>query len=128
MFGLRQIIAATFATQLTVLPLLLYQVGSVSLVAPLVNVLVLPFVPFVMALGFVAGLIGVLNIVLAIPFALLAYAILAYTFWIVSLFSTLPFAAITLPVMPFWFLLVLYAGIGAVCVYAIKNTRANSGV
>jgi competence protein ComEC len=107
-FGLRGIVAATLATQLAVLPLLLYQVGSVSLVAPLVNVLVLPVVPLVMFVGFIAGLIGLVSLTLALPFAWLAHMFLSYIFLVVGFFSHMPFDAVTLPDVPLFMLAALY--------------------
>ena len=123
--GLRGIVAATFATQLTVLPLLLYQIGAVSLVAPIVNVLILPFVPTVMALSFIAGVVGVHSIFFATPFAWLGYLLLSYMFLIVDLFSSVPFASVKLPVMSWWVLVVCYGVIPLM--YWYKKTTLNWG-
>lgn len=105
---LRGIVSATLATQLTVLPLLVYQIGTVSLVAPIVNVLVLPFVPLVMAVSFIAGHIGMVSILLATPFAWIGYVLLEYMFLVVHLFSKLPFAFVSLPRLPWWMLVLSY--------------------
>ena len=106
--GLRGIVAATFATQLTVLPLLLYQIGAISLVAPIVNVLILPLVPTVMFLSFVAGIVGMHSLFLATPFAWAGYILLTYMFLVVDFFSSIQFASVTLPVMQWWVLLLFY--------------------
>lgn len=106
---LRSIVSATCATQLTVLPLLLYQVGQASLVAPLVNVLVLPVVPLIMALTFVAGTLGVVSSTIAVPFAWPAHILLSYIFSVVDIFSRVPFAAVSPPSVSAWFVVLLYA-------------------
>jgi competence protein ComEC len=49
-FG-KTFLAPTLAAQLTTLPVIAYHFGEVSLLAPLANLLVLPFVPLVMAGG-----------------------------------------------------------------------------
>jgi competence protein ComEC len=123
--GLRSIVSATLATQCAVLPLLIYNIGEVSIVAPLVNVLILPVVPFVMAVGFGAGILGIVSTSLAAPFAFLAHGILAYVFLIVSWFATLPFASVHIPPMPVWVVPVLYtlAGLYLYRVYK-KQTPA----
>ncbi len=50
-FGWRENLATTLAAILLTEPLLLWQFGRVSLIAPLVNAVVLPFIPVAMALG-----------------------------------------------------------------------------
>jgi competence protein ComEC len=106
--GLRGIVAATLATQLAVLPLLLFQVGAVSLVAPIVNVLVLPVIPIVMFIGFLAGLMGFASTTLALPLAWLAHLILSYVFIVVDFFAGIPLSSVTLPDVPLWLLAALY--------------------
>ena len=46
---------ATIATQIFVLPLLLYQMGQLSLVSLPANLLILPVIPWTMLFGFFAG-------------------------------------------------------------------------
>lgn len=50
-FSLRQTTAATLATNLAVTPLLIYYFGSISLVAVLVNLVILPLIPWIMLGG-----------------------------------------------------------------------------
>jgi competence protein ComEC len=109
--GLRGIVAATLATQFAVLPILAYQIGSLSIVAPLVNVLVLPVVSPVMALVSVAGLVGMVSLTLALPFAWLAHLLLSYMFLIVGTFAHVPFAAATLPPLDWVWVPVMYGAI-----------------
>ncbi|MCB9810775.1 ComEC/Rec2 family competence protein, partial [Candidatus Nomurabacteria bacterium] len=56
--GARMFLTATIATQIAVLPLLLYQIGQFSVVSVLVNLLVLPMVPVAMLLTFITGMLG----------------------------------------------------------------------
>lgn len=119
--GLRGVVGATLATQCAVLPLLLYQVGTVSLVAPFVNLLVLPVVPFVMALVFVAGLCGMVSVTLALPAAWGAHLLLAYLFIVVERATTLPFASVALPPAPWWAIVLLYLGL-SVLLWCVQRT------
>ena len=54
-FGVKNSFAATLATQIAVLPLLLYHIGEVSVVAVLTNMVILLAVPFAMLGAFVSG-------------------------------------------------------------------------
>lgn len=106
--GLREFLVATIATQIAVLPLLLYNIGQVSLVAVFVNVLVLPVVPLAMFFTFVSGLLALVSIAIAMPFAYLASIILTYIIVVAETFANIPFAAITVPTFPSWTVLVMY--------------------
>ncbi len=107
-WGFRGIVSATFATQLSVFPLLMYQVGTVSLVAPIVNVLILPMVPTAMFVSFITGVFGMFNNFFVFPFAFASHALFSYMFFVVDIFAKFPFASLKLPIMPFWFLILLY--------------------
>ncbi len=112
--ALREIVAATVSTQLAVLPLLLYMTGTVSVVALLTNLLILLFIPLTMFLGFCVGFLGLVHPLLALPCAYGAYALLTYDLAIVVFFSSLSFAAITLPPLPLWGVIVWYMAYGAI--------------
>ncbi len=107
-FDLREIVSATFATQLAVFPLLLYKIGFVSLIAPVVNVLVLPLVPYAMFFGFVSGLIGILNFYFALPLAFVAHILFSYMFFVVGFFAKFSFTSVGLPKLPWWSVLLFY--------------------
>lgn len=109
--GIREFLVATLATQLFVLPLLLYQIGEFSVVAVMVNVIVLPMVPVAMMLTFLTGLVGLVSNTLALPFAYAAHLSLAYIITIAEWFGGLPFAAFSVPPFSFWFVPVGYAAI-----------------
>jgi competence protein ComEC len=121
LFGLRSIVSATFATQLAVLPLLLYQMGQVSLIAPLANVLVLPVVPIIMALVFGAGMLGMVSSAVASPFAWIGHLLLSYIFMVVEFGAGIPFASVSLPPLPLWTVLVMYGGIAFVMLRLYTN-------
>jgi competence protein ComEC len=110
--GIREFLIATLATQLFVLPLLLYQMGEFSVVSVIVNVLVLPMVPVAMLLTFLVGMISFISTSLALPFAYAAYLSLSYIIMIAEWFGSLPFAAFSVPPFNFWFVPLGYAAIG----------------
>jgi competence protein ComEC len=110
---IREVTTATIATQAFVLPLLLYKVGELSLVALPVNLLILLVVPLTMLFGFLAGAIGFLSFFASLPFAWIAYAFLAYQLGVVRIFSFLPFASVHIP-FPLLLLVAFYLFYGVV--------------
>lgn len=107
-FQLRETMTTTIATQIFVLPLLLYMMGDFSIVAILVNLLVLVFIPMTMLFGFLTGIIGFVSLIVSLPFAYLTYGLLVYELKIVDIFASLPFASFHIPYFPFWLMLVIY--------------------
>ena len=92
----KEAFVATISAQIAVLPLLAYQFGQVSLVAPLVNVLVLPLMPFAMLFGFLTGTAGFIAPLLAKIFAYPLWVITAYQLHVIEYFALLPHALISL--------------------------------
>ncbi len=109
-WGLRGIISSTLATQIFVLPWLLYQIGELSLVAMLTNFLILMLVPLTMLLGFITGSIGLISELLATPVGYLANLLLAYQIAVVKLLANLPLAAVNIKFFPWWLAAVCYSG------------------
>ncbi len=91
-FGIRELASATFATQLFVLPLLLYQTGAISLLSLPANFLVLPTVSFAMLFGATSGALSFVHVFLAWPAASLTQLILSYELGVAKLVARLPFA------------------------------------
>jgi len=111
-FGIREIISATLATQLTVLPLLLFMMGTLSLVSLPVNLLILPFIPLTMLFGFFAGVFGFVSSVLSFPFATIAYALLWYELKIVEYAVLVPFSSLNGFIIGIPFMVTIYIVLG----------------
>ncbi len=107
-FGLREIISSTIATQLTVLPFLIYNTGVLSLVSLPVNILILSTIPTTMFLGFVTGAFGLISPYLSFIPALFSYAFLWYQLTIVHIGANLPFGAVSLPAFSPIILVLIY--------------------
>ena len=93
-FQLRSIAGATLATQVFVLPLLIYMTGEISLVSLPANILILPTVPFVMFFGFLSGALGFISYHLSLFAGVLASLLLQYQIFIIELLGALPFASV----------------------------------
>lgn len=121
-FG-QEFLVATAATQIAVLPLLFYQIGQFSLIALVVNVIVLPVVPLAMLSTFLTGAVSLVSPALAIPFAYLAYALLTFIIGVATRFASLPFAAFDVPPFPFIVVPLMYAGLGYLVYRKLRSDR-----
>ena len=107
----REILVTTIATQIFVLPLILYHMGSVSLIGLVANIFILPVIPFAMfAVTLVALFAGVPF--MGSVFAFIAYSILAYVISAVLFFARVPFASLSGISFPPSVLLCMYVVFG----------------
>lgn len=107
--ALRAVAATTIAVQLFILPALLYFTGVLSFVSLPINVLVLPFIPLLMLLGFVSGLLALVHPTIALLPGLLTNGVLSLLLGLVEWAAQLPLAAAMVPVFPAWVVVVAYA-------------------
>ncbi|TSC75434.1 MAG: competence protein ComEC [Parcubacteria group bacterium Gr01-1014_30] len=105
----RSIVAMTLAAYFWTLPVLVYNFGIVSLVSPLANLAVVPFLYLIMLFGFLFGLAGMVfqsfGWILSWP----AWLLLIYLTTAVDLFSKLPLAYVTLQNVHWLWLIIPYA-------------------
>ena len=93
-FGLQEAFASTVVASAATLPIILWHFGSISLVSPITNLLILPLIPYAMAFTIIALVLSSLSLLLAklalIPAWLITTAILR----IVDAFSASVFAIV----------------------------------
>jgi len=110
-FELRDIVSVTCARLHFVFPFILYEMGNFSLVALPANVLILPFIPFTMGLGFVTGFLGLIWYALAVlsGFFLIYFCITSSggNQFFLQIFRFL--AAFSFPNFPLWLTILIYA-------------------
>ncbi|MEZ4194805.1 MAG: ComEC/Rec2 family competence protein [Candidatus Paceibacterota bacterium] len=111
-YGLKTFFMATLSTQLAVLPLLLYHIGEFSLVAILVNVLVLPIVPVAMLLTFMTGVVGFVSLAVSGPLAVPTYFVLQYINEVALWFGGFAFSSMVVPAFPFYLVIISYVILG----------------
>lgn len=115
---LRESFLSTMAAIIATLPLILSQFGRLSLVAPIVNVLILWTIPFLMLFSFIAVLVSFVFYPLAAVIAWMTWVGLAYVVEVVQWFSSLSFAAVDVRV-PSVVMLLLY-GVMLYCIMRKK--------
>jgi len=106
---LRDIISVTCACYVFVLPFILYKMGNLSVVALPANILILPFIPFTMGLGFLTGFLGLIWYGLSVPVGYVSYLLLHYELAVVSYFADFSFASFSFPNFPLWITILIYA-------------------
>lgn len=95
--GIRESVISSIAAILLSTPLLIWQFGSISLIAPFTNLFVLPFLPYLMLLGFVTLLIGCLSIPTGLFLSIFPSSLSSVILHIVTWFGSLPFASLPVP-------------------------------
>lgn len=112
---LTQTLSAIIAT----LPLILYQFGRLSIVAPLVNVLVLFTIPWLMLFGFLAVVFSFIFYPLGQIISWAAIAGLKYVILVVDFFGRQSWSAVEIG-LPWWGMAAMYAGLFFIT-YKIKT-------
>ncbi len=102
---LGNILAMTLAAQVFTLPILIYNFGYFSLAAPLTNILIVPFLPFLMGLGFVFAISGAIWQFLGWIFSWPVKFLLLYLTKIVDWFSGFSWSAFFLEISWIWLVL-----------------------
>jgi len=107
-FSIKTTVASTIATQLFLLPLLIYMTGMVSIVSLITNLLVLLTIPLTMLTSFITGIVSLVSQFAGAIVGYGSYILLEYIFTIVEISVLLPFAYIELPPFPSWLMYTSY--------------------
>ncbi len=110
-FGVREMVVSTVSATISVLPIVLYSTGVLSIVSILVNLLILLFIPYAMLFVFIAGALGLISKAIAIPFGFIAFIILHYILSAINIFGSFRFSSFTIQSFPLIIVILLYAGI-----------------
>jgi competence protein ComEC len=121
-FDVRSIAASTIAVQIFVLPALLYFTGVLSFMALPANLLALPVVPFAMLGGFLAGVIGLVHPVLAVPFMFVSDLLLKWMIVVAQTEHMLPYSSTVVSAIPVWVVLLVYIPLTAFAIKLYKRS------
>lgn len=107
--GIRETTQMTIAASAFAVPWAAFAFGTLPIVAPLANILVLPLVPLAMYLGFASVLIGFLWFPLGQVVGYLAWGVITLILGVAEGLAALPFSAIATPWLPVGLLGAYYA-------------------
>lgn len=119
-----QILLETVSAQLATVPIIIFIFGEYSPLAPLANLLVLPFVPLAMLLTFFAGIGGAILPFMAAAIGFPAFAVLTYMTTVTEKLAGLPWASGSLS-FGIGGLVLCYALLIGICIYIWRKTRYN---
>lgn len=102
------ILIETLSAQLLTLPYISVIFGRLSLISPIANILVVPFIPISMLLIFITGIVGMISPGLALWVAVPAKIIMTITVWIIEKLSSLSWAQSNLK-LEVWQAAIIYA-------------------
>ncbi len=106
--GFRNLVATTLSATISVLPLILYMTGILSIISLPVNILILPVIPYAMFFGFASGSLGFIHHILATPFGYIGFLLNKYVLSTVHFFANLPFASTVIPKFSVFFVILFY--------------------
>jgi competence protein ComEC len=122
----RQVFGETIAAHLVTVPIIALSFGTISHVAIIANLLVVPLVPLAMLLTFIVGILAIANVPLSMLIAEPASWLLGYMVTVARFVSELEWAQSELTI-PSWWWIVYVALIGGMCVWIWKVTRFRFG-
>ncbi len=97
---LRETIATTLGAQVTVLPLILYTMGTLSFIGIPINILIAPFVPIVMFLGLGLAVLSFISMTIAYPIAFVTSISATLLLFLIHISAQVPYASITISAFP----------------------------
>jgi len=127
-FGLWEIIVLSLSAQIFVIPILIYNFQSLSLISLLANVLVLPIIPLTMLLGFLMLFLEMIFHPLAIVFSWLAYLPLRYEVEVINFLGNLKYSAITINNFSWIWVAVWYILLGVGIYFFRKHAKKENNL
>jgi competence protein ComEC len=104
-----ELVSATLSTQIFTLPYIINMSGMFSVVALLVNVVVLPIIPITMLFVFITSVTGFINDTLALLPSFVSWILLSYELYIVDIGASLSWSHRMIPPIPSWSIYMVYA-------------------
>jgi len=107
-FGAKETFTTTMSAIVLTLPLILYNFGRISFIAPFANILILPAIPLAMAVGSIAVLGGLIYSSLGQVLGWLAWLVLSYIIKAVEFLAAIPWASGEAGKIHWIFLIIFY--------------------
>jgi len=111
-FPARTTLSATLAAQIFTLPILIYNFGYVSLVSPITNILIVPFLAPITVLIFIFGLSGMIFLGFGWVFYWAILLCLTYITEIIEISSKIHWASLTFENIHWIFIVIFYLILG----------------
>lgn len=123
-FPIRTTLSATLSAQVFTLPILIYNFGYFSLISPIINILIVPFLAPVTILIFLFGISGIVFWPLGFLLSWPVWFSLTYIIKIIDVFSSLPFTSLAIDNLHWVWLMISYLILsGFIWCYNYKRGR-----
>lgn len=119
--NIKSISLITVSAQVATLPIVINSFGNFSLSSTLANVLILPFVPFVMLGGFFVAMLGFVNLYIAQILSWPIWLVMFYQIEVIKFFANFPLGNFNFEGINYMFILGYYAILSAVLTYKKKK-------
>ncbi len=120
--GIREAIQMTMAAQITAVPWIIVLFGRFSLIAPLANLLVAPFIPPAMLFGFLGTVLSILWMPLGLVVAYIGWACLEWIIQVAHALARVPYASVDIPNASLIFATVYYVFLA--CILGTRKRNA----
>lgn len=107
-FGIQEAIAMTLSAQVFALPVILMNFGRFSLISPVANVLIAPFIPFAMLFGFISAVLSFFVFELGFIFMFPGWLFLKVIILVTNFLAAMPLASFEIPWFSMFYLLGYY--------------------
>lgn len=105
----REILVATLAAQIGVLPLISFLFGNISIISPIANLIIAPLVPLSMLISFLSAIFGAIWNPLGYIFGFLSYNLIAVQLWAIDFLAHIPFASVPFEIGKRGFFVLLFS-------------------
>jgi competence protein ComEC len=102
------VFSATLSAQVFSIPITSYYFGLVSVISPIANILIIPFIPAVMLLGFIAASLGMVSLWLGRVIGFISWVLLTYFLKVIEYLSSVSFASRSYKVTSIYFIIGYY--------------------
>lgn len=109
-FGLQENITSTISAIVATLPLILFQFGRLSIVAPFVNVLILWIIPWVMIVCALSVVLSFITLAMGRIGGIVGYLGMEYSIRVVKFFAGFPYASVQMRI-PWYGMIMAYLGL-----------------
>ena len=123
---IKEMFIVTISAQALTLPLIVYYFGRMSIIAPAANILILPILPFIMILSFIAIIGGFFSRVLAQFLFMPVWLLVSYLLRVVEYLSSLTWAAFGIENVSGWLIACFYIGVFALILKPWRNLVMNN--
>jgi len=120
----KETILMTMAAQIFVLPILLNSFEKLSLVSPLANLLILPAIPYMMGLGFAAGIAGFIFVPLGKLIGFIPYVMLKIELMAVEWMASWSWASLEVKNFGWVYIAIYYLGLLAILYFHQRKGRS----